>query len=601
MKACETSSYPAIGLQDTVIWDGLDRLGMGLFRLNEEGYITQFNAVAAGILALDRYGVWDDLHISKVDRVLATGLADQFEDVINGSLTFVRKNLSCTNSRGRFMVVNLVGIPIRSDENAGKEVLGIVEDCAIAHHEADDPSNVHQQLRILSEVAAALSSSFELGQILKIILTGATASQGLGFNRTFLFLYDEEADKLRGHMAVGPSSAEEAGRIWKRLDSMRLSLSELLDAHQSEAGNGTDALTSLIADLHVDLNGDSLISSACKSGTWINLEKVEEIDPVTTTFVEKLGTPRIALVPMVSKGTLMGLLAADNYITQQSISDDAVQLLQVLANQAAVAMERAKLYDAERERAELLERMNLQLAESQDQIIKIEKMSVIGELTSAVAHELRNPLTIVGGFANLLLKSNLTDEQREYLNIISSEIKRTESVVDHVLDFSRASKNENRPIELSGLVERNLELLRGRLRQRNVEMSLSLAQEKLMVHGNPDQLSHAVYQMLKLVAEDVIPPGTAEVRTERRDERACLLIKFFCPDDGKEKTIKALKQIFAGNKASQRLTVLVAVETIKYHGGEFGLAVGNDSLPYLYIELPLIEEDQSEPAHIDRR
>jgi hypothetical protein len=122
-----------------------------------------------------------------------------------------------------------------------------------------------------------------------------------------------------------------------------------------------------------------------------------------------------------------------------------------------------------------------------------------------------------------------------------------------------------------------------------------------MVHGNPDQLSHAVYHMLKLVAEDIIPPGTAEVRTERKDECACLLIKFFCPDDGKEKTIKALKQIFADNKASQRLTVLVAVETIKYHGGEFGLAVGNDSQPYLYIELPLIEEDQSEPAYIDRR
>ena len=82
MKACETSSCAAIGLQDTIVWDGLDRLGMGLFRLNEEGYVTQFNAVAAGILALDRYGAWDDLHISKVDRVPATGLADQFEEVL---------------------------------------------------------------------------------------------------------------------------------------------------------------------------------------------------------------------------------------------------------------------------------------------------------------------------------------------------------------------------------------------------------------------------------------------------------------------------------------------------------------------------------------
>ncbi len=600
MEACETSSCTPIGLQDNVVWDSLERLGMGLFRLNEEGYVTQFNAIAAGILAIDRYGAWDDLHISKVDRVLATGLADQFADVINGSLTFVRRNLSCTNRRGRYMVVNLVGIPIPSAENAGKELLGIVEDCAVADREADGSSDVHQQLRILSEVAAALSSSFELGQILKIILTGATASQGLGFNRAFLFLYDERAAKLRGHMAVGPSSAEEAGRIWQRLDSMRLSLSELLDAHQSEATRATGALTDLIADLHIDLNEDSLVSSACKCGSWINLEGVEEIDLTTTAFVDRLGTPRVALVPMVSKGSLMGLLTADNYITQQRISDDAVQLLQVLANQAAVAMERAKLYDAAHERAEQLERMNERLAESQDQIIKIEKMSVIGELTAAVAHELRNPLTIVGGFANLLLKSNLTDEQREYLNIISSEIKRTESVVDHVLDFSRASMNENRPLELSGLVQRNLELLRGQLRQRNVEMSLSLAHEKLTVHGNPDQLSHAICQILKLVAEDVIPPGAAEVRTERRDKRACMVIKFLCPEDLREKTIKALKQIFTDNKASQGLTVLVAVETIKYHGGEFGLAVESDSLPYLYVELPLIEEDRSEPAHIDR-
>ncbi|MCK4574578.1 MAG: histidine kinase, partial [candidate division Zixibacteria bacterium] len=124
----------------------------------------------------------------------------------------------------------------------------------------------------------------------------------------------------------------------------------------------------------------------------------------------------------------MGLLAADNLITSRPISDNDVRLLQIFANQAAVAMERASLYEEQKTRAIQLERMNRRLAESQDQIVKIEKMSVIGELTASIAHELRNPLTIIGGFANLMLNAGVTDEQREYLNIIASETRRSEAV-----------------------------------------------------------------------------------------------------------------------------------------------------------------------------
>ena len=593
MKACGT--YPEITIDrlDSIIDTGLEQLGIGLFRLNSEGYITRLNEMASRLLAVNHRSSWDERHITTVDRVLETGLPDQLDNIINGSTVFIRKGLNCTNSRGRFMILDMVCFPVRNPDDHHDEIIGIIQDCTSNQHTNADQTYVRQPLHILAEVAAALSSSYELNQILKIILTGATASQGLGFNRAFLFLYDKQAQMLTGHMAVGPSSAEEAGHIWKNLDSMRLSLSELLDAHQNDSEVRADTLTNLISDLEVELKEDSLIGDACKTGRWINLEKLDKIDLVTRSFSEHLGTPRVALVPMVSKGNLMGLLAADNFITEQAISDDSVRLLQALANQAAVAMERAKLYDAERERARQLEQMNCQLAESQDQIIRIEKMSVIGELTSAVAHELRNPLTIIGGFANLLLKSDLSEEQREYLNIISSEIKRTESVVDHVLDFSRASKNENRPLELSNLTEQSFRLLQNRIRQREVKMTLSLASEKLMVYGNYDQLSHAVYQMLKLVAEDVIPPGTAEIRTERKLEQACLMIKVSCPDDCREKTIKALTQIFVENRASQRLTVLVAVETIRYHGGECGLASGSDGQPILYIELPFIKETQN--------
>jgi signal transduction histidine kinase len=329
----------------------------------------------------------------------------------------------------------------------------------------------------------------------------------------------------------------------------------------------------------------------------LNLTLSEDVDSVTASLAEKLGTDKLALVPMVSKGHLLGLLAADNKITGHPISDEAVQLLQVLANQAAVAMERARLYEVQRERRCELERINKLLAESQNQIIKFEKMSVIGELTSAIAHELRNPLTVVGGFANLMLKSELPDENREYLNIITAEIKRAESVLHQVLDFSQASKGDNQKIDFSRLVQRSMELMKGRFSGRELPMFLSLANPPLMVFGNYDQLAHAVYQLLKFVAEDIIPPGDVEVRTELKDDRAVMFVKIRCQENDSEKIRKTMQRTFSQSRTSQHLTILVAGETVRYHGGNLGVINSDESMPSLYIELPLMKELQDETTH----
>jgi len=581
-------------LIDPVVEEGLDSIGVGLFRLNETGHLTRFNHNAAVVLGVDENTCWDDRHISRVDRLLGSGLGENFTDIIDNDSGFVRRNLQCTNSHGCYVELDLCCLPVRDGHDSQPGVLGILYNTQGRPGSSDEPAYLRGQLRILTDVAAALSSSQELKQILKVILTGATASQGVGFNRAFLFLYDESTDQLSGHLAFGPSSAEEAAGIWRDLDALRLSLGEMLDPKQGGTEDHIDPITDLIADLSISLGNDSLLSSVCRGGTWVNLETTSEMDPVTRDFADRLGTRELALVPMVSKGKLQGLLAADNLITGQPIRDEAVRLLQILADQAAVAMERARLYDAQRERSDELERINRLLAESQDQMIKFEKMSVIGELTAAIAHELRNPLTIVGGFANLMLKSDASDEQRQYLNIISSETRRAESVLDQVLDFSRASRSDNRAIDFSRLVEQNLRLLLGRLHNQNPDMVLSLASEKLAVFGNGDQLSHAVYQFLKLVAEDLIPPGSAEVRTESRNGRAVLWIKINCPEEARGRITGLLQRILKDNRASQRLTILVAGETIRYHSGDFGLAIGDDSIPSLFVELPLAKESGNE-------
>jgi len=446
------------------------------------------------------------------------------------------------------------------------------------------------ELRMLSEVATAISSSFELDRILRIILTAATAAQGLGFNRVFLFMHDQKEECLTGRMAVGPADAEEAGRIWDRLARTHPSLEEMYDAPAAYGERPLDPLSSKIQDYRIQLGDHTLVDHVCRSARGLNLEEVEEIDERTRRLLDYLGTTRAALVPLVAKGRLMGLLVADNLITGGRISDRAVQHLQMLASQAAVAMEKAWLYDEQKKRAQELEQANVRLAETHEQIVQIEKMSIIGELTSSIAHELRNPLTIIGGFANLMLKGNPSDDIRQYLEIIASETKRTEEVLDHVLDFRKASSSERVVLDFSSLVEQSLAVVSGRLNQAGCEYILSRHDDKLLVHGNHDQLAHAIFQFLKLIVDEVVPPAKLRVRTEAREDRALLRIGIEMANEHRDRFSSVLKKICCENEASQRLTILVAGGTLRYHGGGFGLSENDDGVVSLVVELPLYKE-----------
>ncbi len=579
------------------LWDGLDSINIGLFTIDSDGVLTRYNRSAAGILGIDGDTDWSQLHVSRLDRTLATGLAEKLNDLLAGKTSFSRRGIKCTNSRGGYLDLDLVCLPVQAENGGREHALGVIRNSVDGDTIAPAGSQSLQELEILCKVASALSSSQGLSQILRIILTGATASQGLGFNRAFLMLYDESTETLRGHLAVGPASAEEAGDIWHTLDDMRLSLDDLLHAEADLVPRDLDPISDLICDLEIGLKDSSLIADACRKSVWVNLEQVDDIDAITASFLDHLGTHRMALAPMVSKGHLMGLLAADNLITSRPISDNDVRLLQIFANQAAVAMERASLYEEQKTRAIQLERMNRRLAESQDQIVKIEKMSVIGELTASIAHELRNPLTIIGGFANLMLNAGVTDEQREYLNIIASETRRSEAVLDEVLDFSHASKSDTQPIDFLRLVERSLDLLLSRLRRSDEGFLLSADHQKMTVLGNYDQLSHALYQLFMVIADDIMPPAIVRVRTEKTRGKAIVRLSVKTDETDRERVTKAMRQIFAENRTTRRLTVMVAAETIRFHGGDLGLASEDSNPPSLYVELPLMEENDHERAN----
>jgi C4-dicarboxylate-specific signal transduction histidine kinase len=292
------------------------------------------------------------------------------------------------------------------------------------------------------------------------------------------------------------------------------------------------------------------------------------------------------LAPIISKDKRLGLIVADNQITGKEILSSVVDLLQTFANQTAVAIERSRLYDSQIERARELESINEQLADSQEQIVRVEKMSVIGELTSSIAHELRNPLTVIGGFANLLLTTGQLDGSSEYLNIILSEAKRAESVLHQVLDFSRASRTKTRLVDMNTLVKATYEMLLSKLNRAQKPPKLTLVEGELPVWGNPDQLQHALLQFMLMTVEELTGECSVEFHTKKDNKKARMYIDFSGDDKARARVVKTLRQMFGNPSGTQKLSILVAGETLKYHCGNYGVEGSRENLPRLYIELP---------------
>lgn len=159
----------------------------------------------------------------------------------------------------------------------------------------------------------------------------------------------------------------------------------------------------------------------------------------------------------------IGLIAVDNLLTHRPITDYDCELLNLYASTLGHLCLRKRTEEALREYSERLEEMveerTRELREAQEQLIRREKLAILGQLAGGVGHELRNPLGVISNavyFLQMTL-SGADETTREYLGIISSEVRNAEKIVSDLLGFSRIRAAEKEEIAVSDLIARTLE------------------------------------------------------------------------------------------------------------------------------------------------
>jgi len=165
------------------------------------------------------------------------------------------------------------------------------------------------------------------------------------------------------------------------------------------------------------------------------------------------------------------------------------------------------------------------------QLINTEKLASMGTLAAGVAHEVNNPLGVILGFCDLLLRKTEQDSQAyEDLKTIERQGLHCKQVVENLLSFARLGEGDAEYADVNQCIEEIVKVVKHTLEMHNIELELSLAESLPPVQGDPRQLQQVFLNLINNSVSAMPAGGALRIRTylERATRKAVVQVE----DDG---------------------------------------------------------------------
>jgi hypothetical protein len=297
-------------------------------------------------------------------------------------------------------------------------------------------------------------------------------------------------------------------------------------------------------------------------------------------------------MPLISRNRRIGIIVADNCITHRPIAPQDLQSLEIFAFPVAFALERASLYERVQEDVEKLTGANRKLKEQQELIVRMEKMALVGRITSSIAHSIRNPLMVIGGFARSLLKNiEENDPKREYLESIVNEAKQLEDVLAEVLNYSDSLYPARDMWDVNQLVSGVCREFQGGLEQHRATFSIELDPGLPMAYIDYKQIAFCIRTILANSMDTLAAGGAIRIITRLEGEDIVVDIT----DTGTDISPEAREQLTTPFSVTQGLGIGAALPLCKTildkHGIPFEMESAAEGGTRYIVRLPRRKEE----------
>ncbi len=258
-------------------------------------------------------------------------------------------------------------------------------------------------------------------------------------------------------------------------------------------------------------------------------------------------------------------------------------------------MEKRNIQQEETERsARELEKAYKQLKINSERIAQMEerlrfadRLSILGELSASLAHEVRNPLGGIQGAAEILKKklSGRSDEM-EFVDIQLSEIQRLNKVVENYLSLAKSETVEFSPLALNDLVRETIDLVRISARKRNITIHLNSPDEPFNIKGNALQIQQVILNLALNGIQAVEMGGIINFSVSADAGNALLTIEDNGPGIPEENSAKLFEAFFTSKKEGTGLGLSIVKRIVQNHKGKVWFESGDAGTTF-FVQLPL--------------
>jgi signal transduction histidine kinase len=330
----------------------------------------------------------------------------------------------------------------------------------------------------------------------------------------------------------------------------------------------------------------TLVGTAVTSGLPVrdnNLVEGKHYQPAESGLHSEMA------VPLKYQGKVIG--AIDLMSTEfNTFSNQDEQLLVLISSHLAGLLENMRLSNETQERAKKLQETVRQLEESQRALIQAEKMAIAGRLTASIAHEINNPLQAVQNCLHLANHRQMPPDQRQnYLELAQSELERLMKTVQQMLDFYRPGAVDRKPTDLHTIIQKVLILMEKQILDRQVIVSLSLAEEFPYVLVVADQIQQVFLNLVLNSIEAMPAGGEIDIKTRKLGEEVEIIFQDNGPGVPTDRSKQIFEPFISTKEHGTGLGLAVSYGIIAAHGGSLELVDNNRPGACFRIQLPVGE------------
>ena len=252
------------------------------------------------------------------------------------------------------------------------------------------------------------------------------------------------------------------------------------------------------------------------------------------------------------------------------------------------AEEKLKKYSENLE--EMVEDRTKDLKDAQEQLVRREKLAILGQLAGSMGHELRNPLGIISNAVYYLkmVHPDIDTTTKEYMDIISAEVQNSEKIITDLLDFSRVRQGEKEEIEIIELVAQALE--RQPLPE-NVEVVTRIPADLLSAYVDIRQIGQVLTNLISNACHAMPEGGTLTIQAKDHQNNIRLSVADTGSGISEENMEKIFDPLFTTRARGIGLGLAVSRNLVEANGGRLEVKSKEGKGATFTITLPVKEEE----------